>query len=111
MFQAKFPHHGLLDASNKEATLLQLPTSPKAAGHGENIVFKKSRQDKTPGKKKKEELEILEVKVCDSQRRAFAAGTWPGYENALARYLEFCNYFSLVPFPLSEMVSALFAQF
>ena len=36
---------------------------------------------------------------------------WSGYENTLARYLEFCNYFSLNPFPLVERVSALFAQF
>ena len=65
-----------------------------------------------PGRKRKEEeLQIQEVKVRESQRHTFATGMWVGYENNLSRYLNFCQYFSLEPFLLSERVSTLFSQF
>ena len=99
-------------SSRKDAKYFQSPTPPKVVGHGRNIVVKKSKQDRTPGRKRKEdELQILEVKVRESQRHAFAAGTWVGYENNLTRYLHFCQYFSLKPFLLSRRVSTLFSQF
>ena len=36
---------------------------------------------------------------------------WVGYKNNLNKYLQFCQYFSLEPFSLSERVSTLFSQF
>ena len=55
-------------SSKKDAKFFQSPTPPKVAGHGRNIVVKKSKHDRTPGKKQKdEELQILEVKVQESQ--------------------------------------------
>ena len=54
-------------SSRKDVKYFQSPTPPKAVGHGRNIVVKKSKQDITPSRKRKEEeLQILEVKVRDS---------------------------------------------
>ena len=56
-------------SSRKDAKFFQSPTPPKAAGHGRNIVVKKFKHDRTPGRKhKEEELQILEVKVRDRQQ-------------------------------------------
>ena len=73
------------------------------------------KKDKVSGASKSRshtvELDVLEVKVRESQRRAFASGMLEGYELSLERYLNFCKHFELKAFPLLENVSELFSQF
>ena len=76
-----------------EAKYFTVPTPPKAVGHEgevslENLVRKK--KNKEPGTVESRthgaDLEVLEVKVWESQRRAFSSGTLEGYELSLHKY-------------------------
>ena len=93
-----------------EANYMVAPTPHKSVGHGsktmsENVARKK---DKAPGpvdsRTQETDLEVLEVKVKESQWRAFSSGMLEGYELHLLKYLKFCDHFKLVTFPLTGYV-------
>ena len=105
-------------STRKETKYFTIPNPPRAVGHDSRVALdnaNKRKKDKVPGAAKSKshtaELDVLEVKVRESQRIAFASGMLEGYKLSLERYLNFCKHFELKAFPLLEHVSELFSQF
>ena len=58
-----------------------------------------------------QELLVLRKELRNSKRAAFAKGTHRNLQVQWESYLLFCNYFMFTPFPATEEVVTLYAQF
>lgn len=57
------------------------------------------------------DLQVLRKDLRNSKRAAFATGTSRNLQVQWEAYLLFCTYFKFSPFPATEEVLALYAQF